>query len=101
MADRCLLCSITDRSQFRCDAITRRRFLLVEIAEAARAGVNNIQLREIDLGTQDLQSRAEVAIQTIPETPPSKNGQRTVLLINARTDVVLAVWGGGLPLRSE
>ena len=44
MADRCLLYYITDRSQFRGDEKARRHALLAKVAEAARAGVDYIQL---------------------------------------------------------
>ena len=49
MADSCLLYYITDRTAFAADEPTRRRRLLEKISEAARAGVDYIQLREKDL----------------------------------------------------
>jgi len=46
-----LLYYIPDRTAFAADEPTRRRRLLEKIAEAARAGVDYIQLREKDLPT--------------------------------------------------
>ena len=50
-----LLYYITDRSQFPGDEASRRRRLLEKIAEAARCGVDYIQLREKDLSARDLE----------------------------------------------
>ncbi len=60
---RCLLYYITDRTAFPGDEPTRRRRLLEKIAEAARAGVDYIQLREKDLSTRDLESLAREAVK--------------------------------------
>jgi thiamine-phosphate pyrophosphorylase len=51
MAESCLLYYITDRTAFPGDEATRRHRLLEKIAEAARHGVDYIQLREKDLST--------------------------------------------------
>ncbi len=100
MADRCLLYYITDRSQFPGGEPARRRQLLTKIAEAARAGVDYIQLREKDLSARDLQSLAEDTIRTIRESRPANAEQRTALLINSRTDIALAANADGVHLRS-
>ena len=104
MADRCLLYYITDRSQFRGDESTRRRALLVKIAEAALAGVDYIQLREKDLGARELELLAPEALRVLRESisPRTENRElRTRLLINSRTDIALAVGADGVHLRSE
>ena len=101
MADRCLLYYITDQSQFRGNVADRRAPLLEKIAEAARAGIDYIQLREKDLSTRDLQSLAEDAVRTIREARTANNEQRTALLINSRTDIALAAGADGVHLRSE
>ncbi len=101
MADSCLLYYITDRSQFRGDENTRRRALLGKIAEAARAGVDCIQLREKNLSSRDLQSLAEDAVRAIREQRTANDRQRTALLINSRTDVALAAGADGVHLRSD
>src|SRR5947199_4268047 len=92
-----LLCYITDRSQFSGDESARRRDLLQKIAEAARCGVDFIQLREKDLTTRELELLACEAIRAVRENSPSTTG----LLINSRTDVALAVGADGVHLRSN
>ena len=54
MAERCLLYYITDRTAFPGNESERRHRLLEKIAEAARAGVDYIQLREKDLKRENL-----------------------------------------------
>lgn len=89
-----LLYYISDRSQFPGDEQERQRALLQKIAEASRAGVDLIQLREKDLCTSDLQELARAAGRTIHEY-----SQRTRLLINSRSDVALACVADGVHLR--
>ena len=67
MADRCLLYYITDRTQFPGDESARRRALLAKIADAARSGVDYIQLREKDLSTRDLEALAREAVVAVRE----------------------------------
>ena len=62
MAESCLLYYITDRTAFAGDEPTRRRRLLEKISEAARAGVDYIQLREKDLPARELESLAREAV---------------------------------------
>jgi thiamine-phosphate pyrophosphorylase len=97
----CLLYYITDRTAFPGDEPTRRRRLLEKIQEAARAGVDYIQLREKDLPTRDLESLSRDAIMVLAELRTENRELRTVLLINSRTDVALAVGADGVHLRSE
>jgi thiamine-phosphate pyrophosphorylase len=96
MANRCLLYYITDRRQFDGDEPARRRKLLVKIAEAARARVDFVQLREKDLSTRELETLAREAIAVVRE-----NSSLTRLLINSRTDVALAVEAVGVHLRTD
>src|ERR1700687_2645234 len=96
MADRCLLYYITDRSQFRGDESFRRRALLAKVAEAARAGVDYIQLREKDLSTRELETLAREVVELVRENSPS-----TRLLINSRTDVALSSGADGVHLRAD
>ena len=96
MGDRCLLYYITDGSQFPGNEPSRRHALLAKIAEAARAGVDYIQLREKDLSTRELEMLAREVVATVRENSPS-----TRLLINSRTDVALAVGADGVHLRSD
>jgi thiamine-phosphate pyrophosphorylase len=103
MAARCLLYYITDRTAFAEDEPTRRRLLLDKIAEAARAGVDYIQLREKDLPTRELESLAREAVRVIRNCSPLRTENRelrTALLINSRTDVAMAAEADGVHLRS-
>lgn len=99
MADRCLLYYITDRTQFPGDEPARRTALLTKMAEAVRAGVDYIQLREKDLTGRELEELAREAVATILAT--NQQPLLTRLLINSRTDVALAVGADGVHLRSD
>jgi thiamine-phosphate pyrophosphorylase len=103
MAARCLLCYITDRTQFRGDEPTRRRELLLKIAEAAKAGVDYIQLREKDLSAGELETLTREALKIIRNESPlrTENRERTYLLLNSRTDIALATGADGVHLRSD
>lgn len=96
MAESCLLYYITDRKAFPGDEPTRRRRLLDKIAEAARAHVDYVQLREKDLSTGDLESLAREAMQIIHSQELA-----TALLINSRADVALAVNAAGVHLTAN
>src|ERR1035441_2435538 len=101
MADRCLLYYITDRSQFPGDESSRHRMLLDKIAEAARAGVEYIQLREKDLRARQLEPLALEAAHVIKQLRTDNRIGRTRLLVNSRTDVALAAGADGVHLRSD
>jgi len=96
-----LLYYITDRTQFPGDERSRRRGLLAKIAEAARAGVDYIQLREKDLNTRELEQLACEASHIIQALRTENRELRTRLLINSRTDVALSAGAAGVHLRSE
>jgi thiamine-phosphate pyrophosphorylase len=91
-----LLYYITDRTQLPGDVLAQRTLLLCKIAEAARCGVDYIQLREKDLSTCDLERLAIEAMRVVRENSPN-----TRLLINSRTDVALAADADGVHLRYE
>lgn len=94
-----LLYYITDRRQFPGDELARRRALLAKIAEAARCGVDYIQLREKDLSTRELELLAREAVQVVRQN--AKLETRNVkLLINSRTDIALATGADGVHLPS-
>jgi len=101
MAESCLLYYITDRVAFAPDEPTRRKRLLEKIAEAARAGIDWIQLREKDLTTRELESLAREAVDVLNKLRTENGELRTALLINSRTDVALAVGADGVHLRSD
>ena len=92
MAAACLFYYITDRTQFPGDEPARRRALLSKIAEAARAGVDYVQLREKDLGARELEILAREAVGAARENSLITNHQTqtTRLLINSRIDVAIA-----------
>lgn len=101
MPDRCLLYYVTDRKAFPGDEHSRRRRLLEKIHEAAKAGVDYIQLREKDLPTRDLELLAKEAVTIVQKLRAENRQLRTALLINSRTDVALAARADGVHLRSE
>ena len=101
MAEGCLLYYITDRTALAADEPTRRRRLLDKIAEAARAGVDYIQLREKDLPTSELEMLAREAVDILRQLRTGNRELRTALLINSRTDVALAAGADGVHLRSD
>jgi len=104
MSDRCLLYYITDRTAFPGNESARRWRLLEKIAEAARAGVDYIQLREKDLTTRELESLARDAVSAIREASKPAPGPwplTPAFLINSRADVALAAGADGVHLRSD
>lgn len=96
MANPCLFYYITDRSQFHGDERARRRALLAKVGEAARAGVDYIQLREKDLSARELENLAREVVAAVRENSPSAR-----LLINSRADVALAAGADGVHLRAD
>jgi thiamine-phosphate pyrophosphorylase len=91
-----LLYYITDRNQFHGTAPERRERLLQRITEAARCGVDLIQLREKDLTTRELESLARAAVNIV-----RSSGGATRVLINSHTDIALAAGADGVHLRSR
>lgn len=91
-----LLYYITDRRQLPGSEAEQVAKLLERIEQAARRGVDFIQLRELDLGGRALESLAKEAATRIAHT-----GSDTRLLINSRTDVALSSGAHGVHLRSK
>jgi thiamine-phosphate pyrophosphorylase len=109
-----LLSYITGRAQFPGNELQRRHLLLRKISEAARCGVDYIQLREKDLSARDLEVlagqamqaiREEISLRTDNQEPRTESrnpaSPATCLLINSRADVALAVGASGVHLRAE
>ena len=95
---------ITDRRSLPGDAPGQRCRLLEKIAEAARLGVDYIQLREKDLSGRELELLARDALRAICENTRLRTDNRkpkTALLVNSRTDVALASGAEGVHLRSD
>ena len=101
MAQSCQLYYITDRKQFQGDERKRCQALLDKISEAARAGVEYIQLREKDLSTRELEALARECAAQLQKLRTENRALRTRFLINSRTDVALAAGADGVHLRSE
>jgi len=90
-----LLYYITDRKGLSGSEAQQFRALLSRIADAARAGVDYIQLREKDLPSRQLERLAREAGRAIHD-----NSNTAKLLINGRADVALAVGADGIHLPS-
>jgi thiamine-phosphate pyrophosphorylase len=88
-----LLYYITDRKGLAGTDAQQRSRLLVRIGEAARAGVDYIQLREKDLAARDLERLACDAVQVVRD-----HSATAKLLINGRADVALAAGADGVHL---
>jgi thiamine-phosphate pyrophosphorylase len=96
-----LLYYITDRRQFAGGEAARETALLGKIAEAARCGVDFIQLREKDLSGRELETLAYAAVRTVRDNSSAETGQSpTRILINSRTDVAIACAADGVHLTS-
>jgi thiamine-phosphate pyrophosphorylase len=95
---RCLLYYITDRRSLSGDSSVQRESLLAKIDEAARAGVDYIQLREKDLSAHELETLAGGALDRIHQLKSEGLGTRTNLFINSRADVALASGADGVHL---
>ena len=88
-----LLYYITDRKALPGTEAEQRHALLHRMAEAARAGVDYIQLREKDLLPRELERLACDAVAAIRDAT-----LHTKLLINSRTDIALACGADGVHL---
>jgi thiamine-phosphate pyrophosphorylase len=91
-----ILYYITDRKQFSGDEVSRRQTLLGKIGEAARCGVDFIQLREKDLSVRELQQLADESLEIV-----RREGTATRLLINSRVDLAITTKADGVQLRSD
>ena len=88
-----LLYYITDRKSLAGTDAQQRSRVLVRIGEAARAGVDYIQLREKDLAARDLERLARDAVRVT-----RGNSATTKLVVNGRADVALASRADGVHL---
>jgi thiamine-phosphate pyrophosphorylase len=88
-----LLYYITDRRSLGGTETEQRDAVLRRITEAARAGVDYIQLREKDLSPRELGSLAREALCAVRD-----NSDAVRLLINGRTDIALACDADGVHL---
>ncbi|MBA3913445.1 MAG: thiamine phosphate synthase [Acidobacteriales bacterium] len=88
---------ITAREQFPGREEERRQALLNKVAEAARAGVSMVQVREKDLGGRELEqlSRSLRSAFVEAQTGPG------FFVINSRPDIALSVAADGVHLPSD
>ena len=91
-----ILCYITQRTQFPGGEVDRRGALLERTAQAAKADIDFIQLREKDLAAGALERLAR-EMQGIVRNESS----HTRLLINSRADIALAAGADGVHLTSN
>jgi thiamine-phosphate pyrophosphorylase len=91
-----MLYYITDRNGFGGTESERHTALLRRIAEAARAAIEYIQLREKDLSFTELELLAREALHVIRD-----NSANTKLLINTHADIARAVGADGVHLTAE
>lgn len=87
------LCYVTDRKAFSGAAEEQFHALFKMIDEAARAGVDWIQIREKDLSGHEFMRLASEAVRRIPK--------RCRILINDRLDVACAAGAGGVHLGEQ
>jgi thiamine-phosphate pyrophosphorylase len=90
-----LLYYITDGKGLAATDAQQRHELLVKIGQAARAGIDYIQLREKDLAPRDLERLTLDALRVVRE-----HSATTKLLVNGRADVALACGADGVHLPS-
>lgn len=92
---RPVLCLVTDRTRLAHAGGTDGRPELVEfVREAARAGVDLVQIRERDLTARDLYELVCACVKATERTLAR-------LLVNDRCDVALAAGAAGVHLRSD
>jgi len=88
-----LLYYITDRKSFGGTDAQNLEALLSRVTDAARAGVDWIQLREKDLSARELEHLAHEVVRAV-----RSNSATTKVLINGRADVAVAVGADGVHL---
>lgn len=91
-----LLYYITDRKQFPGSDQDRCTQLIARCVEAARCGVDFIQIREKDLASRQLEALAHAIMEQVRALKTA-----TRVLINSRTDIALASGADGVHLRSS
>lgn len=85
------ICYVTDRRAFADPA-----GLLRQIAQAAAAGIQWIQIREKDLSARELLDLARAAVKTVAREPAPSS--RALILVNDRLDVARAAKAAGVHL---
>jgi thiamine-phosphate pyrophosphorylase len=91
---------VTDRRGFGLDELQARMRLLETIEQAARAGVDAVQIREKDLSGRAMLELAKAAVDRVGG-PHVDVTCRTKILVNDRLDVALAAGAAGVHLGGE
>jgi thiamine-phosphate pyrophosphorylase len=93
---RPIICLVTDRRRLAPGAGAEAQVdaLVAQVAEAARAGADLVQVRERDLDAAALLSLARRGVDVT-------RGSRTRVVINDRVDVALAAGADGVHLRAD
>ncbi len=92
---------IPDSKAFAGGESSRQESLLAKIDEAARCGIDYIQLREKDLPAGQLEKLATAAVSVVRSARSADPRMPTRLLVNARPDVALASGADGVHLRAR
>lgn len=85
-----MLCYVTDRGAFGQSAEAQEKLLLARIEQAAKAGVDWIQLREKDFSARQLSKLTSEAVR--------RAAGLSAILVNDRLDVALGVKAAGVHL---
>lgn len=88
-----MLCYVTDRGAFGQSAEAQEKLLLARIEQAAKAGVDWIQLREKDFSGRQLSELASEAVR--------RAAGLSAILVNDRLDVALGVKAAGVHLGEQ
>ena len=92
---RLILCLVTDRRRLTVDADARSLDLVMaQVADAARAGIDLVQVREPDLSTRALTELVRGAVRVT-------RGSGTRVVVSDRPDVAMAAGADGVHLRGR
>ena len=89
-SERMLLYYITDRRQFEGTETQKLEKMLAKVREAAKCGIDLVQIREKDLPARQLLELVRAAAQQIRDVFEAAGSCKTRLLVNSRTDIALA-----------
>lgn len=92
-----ILCYVTDGRALAAGPAHRHDALLEQIAAAANAGIDWIQIREKDLAGKDVSALAAAAVAKITDAIP-KGGVPAKIIVNDRLDAALAAHAHGVHL---
>jgi thiamine-phosphate pyrophosphorylase len=91
--DRPVICLVTDRRRLAPSPVDAVRALVAQVAGAARAGVDLVQVREPDLDAATLLNLTRLCVESV-------RGTSARVVVNDRLDVALAAGAHGVHLRA-